>query len=191
MVTKIYLFLFLPLISVVQNFEMQNDSIDSIPNFILNEVSVFSDYSFKNRKEEKVYDQMESDLRKIYPLVQIVRSEYVRINKELLLYDEEGKKEFLKRYESYVKENYMHYLSGMNPRQGRLFLKMITRELDNNPYKLIKEYRNGYRAFFWQGAAHLFFTNLKVDYKREDNPMIEHIMQKLDAEYSSATINVR
>ena len=126
---------------------------------------------------------MESDLLLIYPLILTIRKEYERINKELNFYEGDREKEFLRWYENYARENYMPYLSGLNSRQGRLFLKLVSRELDHTPYDLIKQYRNGFRAIIWQGVAMVFFTNLKSDYDALEQPMIEHIMRKLDAEH--------
>lgn len=158
-----------------------NDSIHV--NIEIGEVRVFEEYPFKNQKEELKYREMESDLRLVYPLIVIIRKEYERVNKELSLYQGDKEKEFLKWYENYARGNYMHYLSGLESRQGRLFLKLISRELNNTPYDLIKKYRNGFRAVMWQGVAMVFFTNLKANYDARKEPMIEHIMQKLDAEH--------
>ncbi|MBN2807140.1 MAG: DUF4294 domain-containing protein [Prolixibacteraceae bacterium] len=178
---KKYGFLMLLLIQALGDLWGQSDSIAL--NIELGEVVVFQAYPFQHEKEERKYREMESDLRLVYPLIRIVRTEYARINHELSLYEGDREKEFLKWYEQYARENFMPYLSGLNPRQGRLFLKMISRELDNSPYDLIKEYRNGFRAVMWQGVALVFFSNLKTNYAPEENPMIEHIMTRLDAEH--------
>lgn len=149
----------------------------------LGEVLVIQPFPFQHPKEERKYHELESDLRLVYPLIRIVRTEYARINHELSLYEGDREKEFLKWYEQYAKENFMPYMSGLNSRQGRLFLKLISRELNNTPYDLIREYRNGFRAVMWQGVALVFLTNLKTTYKPDENPMIEHIMTRLDAEH--------
>jgi hypothetical protein len=176
-----YGFLMLLLMMPVIGLLGQTDSIAL--NVELGEVVVLQAYPFQHEKEERKYKELESDLRLVYPLLRIVRTEYARINHELSLYEGNREKEFLKWYEQYARENFMPYLSGLNPRQGRLFLKMISRELDNSPYDLIKEYRNGFRAVMWQGVAMIFFSNLKTNYDPHDNPMIEHIMARLDAEH--------
>ncbi|MFA9390686.1 MAG: DUF4294 domain-containing protein [Prolixibacteraceae bacterium] len=157
-----------------------NDSL--LVSFDLGEIVVFEEYPYKNQKEENEFKQLEEDLYVVYPLVQIVRKEYARINKDLSLYHGTNDKEFMKWYENYAKDNYMQYLSDLNPRQGRLFLKLISRELNYTPYELIKEYRNGFRAVLWQGAARFFLANLKIEYDKEEYPMIEYLIKKFDAE---------
>jgi len=37
--------------------------------------------------------------------------------------------------------------------QGKLLLKLIDREVGQSSYYLIKNYRGGFTAFFWQGIA--------------------------------------
>lgn len=182
-VRKVYLFLLL-IVMLLPDLGKAQDSVDSIAvNLNLGEIVIYDQYTFKDTKEEKEYQQLEDDLRTVYPLLKLVRSEYARINKELEAYYEgEREKEFLKWYEKYARESYMHHLSVLNVRQGRLFLKMVSRELDISPYELIKKYRNGFRAVVWQGAAHVFLANLKTEYHPDKNPMIEHIMRKLESE---------
>lgn len=174
-------FLFLLFYSVIVAFAQQDEN-EPVVNLTMGEIVIFKEYQYKNDREKRTYDKLEEDLRVIYPLLKIVRSEYVRINKELEFYSGDKEKKFLKWYENYARESFMHHLSVLNVRQGRLFLKLVTRELDRTPYDLIKEYRNGFRAIVWQGAAHLFLSDLRADYDPEKNPMIEHIMMRLDAE---------
>lgn len=162
----------------------QNQIADSIMSFDIGEVVVFEDYNFLNSKEEKKYKVLEEDLNVIYPLLVIVRNDYTRINKELELYSGDKEKEFLKWYENYAKKTYIHHLGKLNVRQGRLFLIMISRELEATPYDVIKKYRNGFKATLWQIAANFYFANLKTEYSPKFNPMIEHIMKKLETQYS-------
>jgi hypothetical protein len=151
------------------------------PNYELGEIVVQQEYEFANEKEREEYKELKNDLYKIYPLVVLVEKEYDRINAEMELYEGKRQKDFLKWSKGYVKENYMHYLSGLNHRQGRLLLKLISRQIGETPYILIKEYLNGFNAVIWQMTSHLFLANLKVDYKPEENPMIEHIMVEMEA----------
>ncbi len=150
-------------------------------NFELKEIVVYQPYAFKDDSERKQYEQLKIDIEKIYPLIILVREEYSRINSELELYNGRQKRRYLKWSKNYVKDNYMSHLSGLNKRQGRLLLLMLSRELGSSPYDLIKNYLNGFHAMFWQMASHMFQANLKVEYKADNNPMIEHIMIQLDS----------
>lgn len=169
---------------------LSQDSINQyIPSFELKEITIIKEYKFKNKSEEKKYKVLEQDLRKVYPLLTIIRKEYDRINSEINLYEGEKKKEYLKWCENHMKEKYFHLLGGLTPRQGRLLLKLIDREFDKTPYDLIKEYRNGFRAAIWNATATVFMASLRAEYKEEKNPMTEHIIQRIDMEYQATDIN--
>jgi hypothetical protein len=66
--------------------------------------------------------------------------------------------------------------------QGHLLLKLIDRETQNTSYELIKQYRGGLSAAFWQGIARIFGTNLKEEYDPYGNDIvIEFIIQEIEA----------
>lgn len=155
----------------------------NIPSFELKEITVIKSYKFKNQKEESKYVQLEQNIRAVYPLLQIIRKEYSRVTYELDFYEGKTRNEYLKWSEEQIKNKYLHLLSGLSISQGRLLLKLIGREFNQSPYEILKTYRNGVRATIWRGAAALCLADLDANYKPEDNPMIEHIMARLNAEY--------
>ena len=55
----------------------------------------------------------------------------------------------------------------MSISQGALMLKLINRETGITAYALIKDYKVGITAGFWQGVAKLFDNNLKSEYDPE------------------------
>ncbi len=175
---------FIILLSFIPYIAQSQDSLNQyIPSFELDEITVIKEYEFKNKNEEKKYKILEQDLRKVYPLLIIIRKEYDRINSETYLYEGDRKKEYLKWCENHMKEKYFHLLGGLTPRQGRLLLKLIDREFDKTPYDLLREYRNGFRAAIWNVTATFFLASLKSEYKEEKNPMTEHIIKKIDSEW--------
>ena len=58
-------------------------------------------------------------------------------------------------------------LRHMTISQGALLLKLIDRETGMPPYTVIKEYKNGAAAGFWQAVAKLFENDLKSQYDPE------------------------
>ena len=48
--------------------------------------------------------------------------------------------------------------------QGALLMRLIDRETGINSYELIKTYKSGIAAGFWQGVARLFGGNMKINY---------------------------
>ena len=63
--------------------------------------------------------------------------------------------------------------------QGAMLMRLIDREVGKSSYNIIRDYKNGMAAGFWQGIARLFGTDLKKPYDPdgEDKP-IEELVQK-------------
>ena len=55
-------------------------------------------------------------------------------------------------------------LRQMSIQQGAVLLKLIDRETGVPPYEIIKTYKNGAAAVFWQGVAKMFENDLKSAY---------------------------
>ncbi len=51
--------------------------------------------------------------------------------------------------------------------QGALIMKLVDREVGKSSYNIIKDYKSGITAGFWQGIARIFGTNLKKPYDPE------------------------
>ena len=66
--------------------------------------------------------------------------------------------------------------------QGALLMRLIDREVGKSSFNIIKDYKNGMAAGFWQGIAKLFGTDLKKPYdpEGEDKPT-EELVQKWES----------
>ena len=153
---------------------------DSFLHVNLGTIEIVGPYRFKNKKEEKKYNQLEADVLKTYPLALIVSSELKIVNAEFenSCTDQAKRKVYIKWYQKYVYKTYIDSLKMLNTRQGRLLLKLIYRETGKTPYELIKSYRGGFNALFWQSMAFMAGANLNSKYDPEENKMIEHIIQR-------------
>jgi len=66
--------------------------------------------------------------------------------------------------------------------QGNLLIKLIYRETYNTSYNLIREFRGGFSAAFWQGIARIFGTDLKADYDPfGEDAVMEIILIEIEA----------
>jgi hypothetical protein len=55
-------------------------------------------------------------------------------------------------------------LRGLTVSQGALLMKLINREIGKTSFRIIKDYKNGIAAGFWQGIAKMFGSDLKKPY---------------------------
>jgi hypothetical protein len=66
----------------------------------------------------------------------------------------------------------------MSISQGKLLLKLIDREIGQSSHSIIRSYRGGMAAGFWQGIAKLFGSDLKKPYDKfgEDRQVEELVI---------------
>ena len=63
-------------------------------------------------------------------------------------------------------------------------MKLINRQTGNNCYDIIKEYKGGFTARFWQTVAFFFGTSLKQPYDANgDDQQIEIIVKEVERMY--------
>ena len=76
-----------------------------------------------------------------------------------------GKKKYVDKIQKRLFKAYEKPLKRLTLSQGQLMLRLIDRETGQPPYVLIKEYKNGIAAGFWQGIGKLFGADLKRKYE--------------------------
>lgn len=69
-------------------------------------------------------------------------------------------------------------LRGLTVSQGALLMKLIDREIGKSSYDIIKDYKNGIAARFWNGIAKMFGSDLKKPYDPEgEDIMVEDLVK--------------
>lgn len=117
---------------------------------------------------------LKNDLEIVWPMVLTIKIEYDLVNAQLeFLTSKSEKNLFLKKFESFIKEKYFDQVITLNYKQGKLLLLLIDRQLGKTPYELLREYRNIWRAGFWQKFAKLMGVDLKEEYYPEEYPVLE------------------
>ena len=151
---------------------------DTMLMVYLNDLYIFPIERFKNKKQEQFYWTTVRDVKLTLPYAKLIASELNKTNKKLVsLPDDKERKKYLSQYEKAVLKQYEPSLKKMNINQGKMLLKLIDRECNQSPYELIKAYRGSLTAFFWQGVARIFGSNLKAEYDGKDkDKMVERII---------------
>lgn len=85
---------------------------------------------------------------------------------------------YIKNFEKELFRQFEKPLRNLTISQGRLLLKLVDREVGQSSYYLIKSYKGGFTAFFWQGIAKLFGSDLKEPYDKfgKDRAIEELVM---------------
>ncbi len=146
-------------------------------------VNVFPRQQFSNKRQEQFYWRTVRDIKKTLPFAKLVGEEMRMTNKALYqLPNDKARKEYLAKYEKELFAKYEPVLRKFTINQGKMLIKLIDRECQQSSYDLIRLYRGGFTAFFWQGVAYIFGTNLKSEYDPQgEDRIIEQIIQLVES----------
>jgi hypothetical protein len=94
------------------------------------------------------------------------------------------RKSYIKSREKDLRKEFTTPLTNMSVYQGKVLMKLINRETGNNCYEIIKEYKGGLTAGFYQTVAFFFNTSLKQPYNpAEDDKLIERFVKEVQRLY--------
>ena len=155
---------------------------DTIGNVNMNEIVVFPELKFDSRRERRKYAKLIKDLKKVYPYAIKARNTLIEMEWEFRkLESERAKKQYIKKVEQELKDQFKDDLKDLTITQGRLLLKLIDRETGQTSYTILREMKGGFSAVFWQTIARVFGHNLKSDYEPYGKDrLIERIVVQIE-----------
>lgn len=118
-----------------------------------------------------------------YPYARIAGITINDINRHLVnVSSRSDRKAYIKSREKELKAQFSDPLSNLSVYQGKVLMKLINRQTGNNCYDIIKEYRNGLTARFYQTIAFFFGSSLKQDWDLNDKTdrQIENFVKEID-----------
>ena len=146
------------------------------------EIIIRPPFKFKNKRQRRRYNRLAYNVKKVYPYACLINQTYSEIEQELENYEEgREQKRYLKSKEKELREEFEQDLVNLTFSQGRLLIKLVDRETGNTTYEVLKEWKGGVSAIFWQSVARIFGANLKSEYdKKEEDKMIEDIIIRIE-----------
>ncbi len=149
---------------------------------LLPELDVYAPPKFKSKREARNYYKLIRDVRVTLPYAKLAAELLNAVNDTLQTIDSEReKKQYLKSKEKDLFQEFEQPLRRLTFSQGRLLMKLVDRECQQTSYELVKFYRGGFSAFFWQSVAYFFGANLKSEYDAlGDDRMIEYVVKAFE-----------
>ena len=168
---------------ILQRF--QKDSLDGY-GIALDEVILFQPLRFSSMSDLKYYLILRNRTIRVYPYAKLAgdRLDSLTIRLERIK-NERKRKQYLKRIESFIYDEFEEELKKLSRSQGRILIKLVHRQTGVTTHQLVKELRNGWRAFLYQTTASFFELTLKAEYEPEteyEDFLIEDILQRAAAE---------
>lgn len=151
----------------------------------IKEVVVFPERKFKNKRQYRRYTRYVRKVKKVYPLAVEARELLKTYEPEYnTLETQKEQRRLMKKLEKELLNKHKDELKKWSISDGRILLKLINRETKRTPYNLIKDFRGGFSAVFWQGIAKLFRNDLKAGYDpEEEDKMLEEIVTLIELGY--------
>ncbi|MDP3451876.1 MAG: DUF4294 domain-containing protein [Bacteroidales bacterium] len=153
---------------------------DTIYYINMPEAYLFSwDKSKKKGREWREFYRLVYNFKKTYPYALIARDKVIEADSILLAskFNSRERERFIKQFETNLFNEFEKPLRKMTFSQGRLLLKLIDREIGQSSFYIIKNYRGGAAAGFWQGIAKIFGSDLKKPYdKFGDDRLTEELV---------------
>lgn len=152
----------------------------------LDEVILFQPLRFQTIEELKEYLILRNRTLKVYPYAKLASDRLKRLNERInSIKNNSSKRRYTKRIEKFIYSEFEEELKKLSRSQGRILIKLVHRQTGTTTHDLVKELRNGWRAFIYQTTASLFDLTLKDTFdpkaNREDF-MIEDILQRANSD---------
>ncbi len=143
-----------------------------------------SDMSEKKlAKFQEQWNRLRNAVYVTYPYARIAGNTINDMNAHLVnIHSKKDRKDYIKSREKELKAQFTDPLSNLSVYQGKVLMKLINRQTGNNCYELIKDYRNGLTARFYQTIAFFFGSSLKQswDLKDKTDRQIENFVKEID-----------
>jgi len=188
------LFLVLVFAAVMKTSAQEEDSLimmgiiqngDTIIHRNIPEIMVIPQIDFKNPRHERRYNRYVEKVKKVYPYARLAGEMLAEYEpKYLALEEDRDRRRMMKDLEQELLDEYKDDLKRMTISEGRILLKLIDRETSKTSYTLIKDFRGGVPAVFWQGIARLFGGDLKAEYDPAgEDRVLEQIVTMIEIGY--------
>ena len=129
---------------------------DSIPL-----VHILPIRKYARKPDMRRYQRLIRMVKKCYPLAKQAHLEMEKMERQLLTVKDKKEQEKLsKELQKQLIKEYTPVILKMTFSEGKVLLKLIDRETKYTAFEIIKDFRGGFVAGFWQMFAKMFGNNL-------------------------------
>lgn len=157
---------------------VEDDSITiSLP-----EVMLFKKLKFNTTKDKRYYYWYYRKVYKAYPYAKLAAERLLKLNNQLeKIRSKRKRKKHTKKMQQYMEGEFTDELKKMTRTEGKILIKLLHRQTGLTAFDLVKEYRSGWKAFWYNTTAKVFKLSLKSEYQPETEAidfLVEDILQR-------------
>lgn len=150
----------------------------------LEAAKIWQKFPRQKGREWRKYYRLVYNFSKSYPYALVAKKLVIEADSTIAADKLKGAKR--EKYINQVQEELFEVFEGqmrkLTVSQGALIMKLIDREVGKSSYNIIKGYKSGVTAGFWQGIAKMFGSDLKAPYDPEgEDEMTEELVKLWEA----------
>lgn len=136
-----------------------------VPTSYLDNVDIIGKWTKQALKKQAARNRLRNAVYVTYPYAVKAGQIINDINAKLEgVTDNSERKKIIKSYEKELKKNFADKIKDLSVYQGKVLMKLINRQSGNNCFEILKEYKGGVNAQFWQTVAFVLGSSLKQSY---------------------------
>lgn len=163
---------------------IEKETGDTLMMLVFNNITIYPRERFRNKKEEEFYWKTVRDVKRTLPYAKLISATLLETYEYIDTYKSQKEKQaYLTQFEKEIFRQYKPVMKKMTKGQGKMLIKLINRETNQNSYSIVKAFLGTFRAGFWQTFGRFFGVSLKQGYhpnKNKDDAMIERICVRVE-----------
>lgn len=163
---------------------VEHPSNDTLMMLVFNPIRIYPRERFRNKSDEEFYWKTVRDIKKTLPYAKLIASTLLETYEYMGTYkNEKAKQAYMVQFEKEIFKQYKPVMKKMTKNQGKMLIKLINRETNQDSYHIIKAFLGSFRAGFWQTFGKFFGVSLKQGYhpnKDKTDAMIERICVRVE-----------
>ena len=155
---------------------------DTVKTVVLRDIYIYPAQTYTSTRHEEQYQRLIRDVKRTLPYAKLVYATLIETYEYMqTLPDDKARDAHLKQMEKDLFAEYKPVMTKMTLTQGKLLIKLIDRECNQNSYDIIKAYLGPFRAGFWNLFAGVFGASLKTEWDPDSkDAAAERIVQLVE-----------
>ncbi|HHM20578.1 MAG TPA: DUF4294 domain-containing protein [Bacteroidetes bacterium] len=146
-------------------------------------VSLTSPRHFKSREEYLRYRKYLRYAAIVYPYAKEAIIVFRQLEEQTAEMKKGKRKRYAKKLQKQLDDKFEKPLKNLTRTQGKILVKMVERELDESLHSLIKTYRGGMTATYWNTLSKFWGYDLKEGYIEGKDPILDAVLQDFNISY--------
>lgn len=156
---------------------------DTLWTYLMPELPVYKPKVFRTERERRKYNRLVYNVKKVLPLAKLSRQMLQETYEVMETLPTKAEKDaHLKAVEKDIKAQYTPVMKKLTFSQGKILIKLIDRECNQEAFDIIWAFLGPARATFYQIFAWTFNASLKKHYDPEgEDKEIERIVRQIES----------